>query len=214
MARMDKQTATKAAIAIEFTKQRQLLEERIKELELALAEKNNIINEMKRESVLYTTEEHIIKRVLELKAQGHQYSVILDKLKFSSLNTTIEEIRNICLNTDSLSPELQLYYKTQVQAFEDSIKVNPELLKDTLTKRYEFLYNEASIDLINAVEVEERRRIRVEMKDHLKALNEVLKNIVYDEESDIVKDEIHKSMNDINKLQENMTFQVQEEYIC
>jgi len=214
MARMDKQTATKAAMAIEFTKERQLFEERIKELELALAEKNNIINEMKRESVLYTTEEHIIKRVLELKAQGHQYSVILDKLKFSSLNTTIEEIRNICLNTDSLSPELQLYYKTQVQAFEDSIKVNPELLKDTLTKRYEFLYNEASIDLINAVEVEERRRIRVEMKDHLKALNEVLKNIVYDEESDIVKDEIHKSMNDINKLQENMTFQVQEEYIC
>jgi hypothetical protein len=34
------------------------------------------------------------------------------------------------------------------------------------------------MDLITVTEVEERRKIRVEMKDHLKELNNVLKNIV------------------------------------
>jgi len=128
------------------------------------------IQELKRESLVYSTDENKIKKVLDLKAQGHQYSVIFDKMKYSSFQINVNEIRNICLNIDTFSPELQLYYKKQVEAFEESIKINPELLKDTLTKRYEFLYNEASIDLVDVTEVEERRKIRLEMKEHLKEM--------------------------------------------
>jgi len=136
--------------------------------------------------MVYMTDGNKIKKVLELKAKGNQYSVILDKMKFSSFDVTVEEIRDICLNIENLDSESQLYYKKQVEAFEESIKIKPELLKDALTNRYEFLYNEASIDLVNAVEVVERRRIRLEMKDHLKELNNVLKTIVdNDKEIDV-----------------------------
>jgi hypothetical protein len=179
--------------------------------ELALKEKE--IQELKRESLVYSTDENKIKKVLDLKAQGHQYSVIFDKMKYSSFQINVNEIRNICLNIDTFSPELQLYYKKQVEAFEESIKINPELLKDTLTKRYEFLYNEASIDLVDVTEVEERRKIRLEMKEHLKEMNNVLKNIVEDNDVLFPEEEVDKSMSQLNKIQEQFNFSYTEEYV-
>ena len=199
MAKLSKDDMTKEALVLRFTTQLSQKDERIKKLEKEITIKDREFKELEKEVVVFKTPENIQKKILELKAQGHQYSVILDKMKYSSLDTDINEIRNICLNIDSLNPELLLYYKKQVEAFEESIKINPELLKDTLTKRYEFLYNEASMDLITVTEVEERRKIRVEMKDHLKELNNVLKNIVGNEKDLETNETLSKIAKGLNK---------------
>jgi hypothetical protein len=186
MSRITADKINKDAMVDKFTFELKKKDEIIKELKVVVDAKSKRIKELENESMVYTTDGNKIKKVLELKAKGNQYSVILDKMKFSSFDVTVEEIRDICLNVENLDSESQLYYKKQVEAFEESIKIKPELLKDALTNRYEFLYNEASIDLVNAVEVVERRRIRLEMKDHLKELNNVLKTIVdNDKEIDV-----------------------------
>ncbi len=186
MSRITADKINKDAMVDKFTFELKKKDEIIKELKVVVDAKSKRIKELKNESMVYMTDGNKIKKVLELKAKGNQYSVILDKMKFSSFDVTVEEIRDICLNIENLDSESQLYYKKQVEAFEESIKIKPELLKDALTNRYEFLYNEASIDLVNAVEVVERRRIRLEMKDHLKELNNVLKTIVdNDKEIDV-----------------------------
>ncbi len=208
---MARNNETLGSYQIKITK---LLEEKeetnkkIEKLKNQINAKDREIQELKKESLVYSTDENKIKKVLDLKAQGHQYSVIFDKMKYSSFQIDVNEIRNICLNIDTFSPELQLYYKKQVEAFEESIKINPELLKDTLTKRYEFLYNEASMDLVDVTEVEERRKIRLEMKDHLREMNNVLKNIVEDNEEindgtgvlDTTMEEYKNNSNKIIKL--------------
>jgi len=139
---MARNNETLGSYQIKITKlleEKEEVQKKNEKLKHEISLKDKEIQELKRESLVYSTDENKIKKVLDLKAQGHQYSVIFDKMKYSSFQIDINEIRNICLNIDTFSPELQLYYKKQVEAFEESIKINPELLKDTLTKRYEFL---------------------------------------------------------------------------
>jgi len=64
------------------------------------------------------------------------------------------------------------------------------------------------MDLVDVTEVEERRKIRLEMKDHLREMNNVLKNIVEDNEDindgtgvlDTTMEEYKNNSNKIIKL--------------
>lgn len=160
--------------------EKNILQKEVISLKDTITCNNSEISKLNKTINIERTDEDTTKKILSLFAQGHQYSVILDKLRFNSYDVDIETIKDTCLNIDSIEPSMQLYYKQQVESYEEGIKINPETLKDGLAKKYQFLYNEASLDLTKVVEIEERRKIREEMNKHLDKLNNVLKNIVDD----------------------------------
>jgi hypothetical protein len=193
-------TETKASVADKLGTQLKIKNEKIKELELRVIELEKLNNNLKKEVVVYKTDEDVTKKILSYYAQGYQYSVILDKMRFNSYELEVEDIKNICLNIEDLEPEIKLYYRKQVKSYEEDIKINSDVLKDSLVQKYQFLYNEASMDLVNVGEVEERRKIREEMNKHLDKLNNVLKNVVDDKDSPInKKEEVDKSMANYSK---------------
>lgn len=150
-----------------------LLENRNKQIK----DLNEQIQRLKAEKFVNSTEEDIIKKILSYYAKGYQFSLILEKLRFNAYDVDIEKIRSICLNLDDLENTYILYYKEQVEAYEKSIKINPELLKDNLIQRYQLLINDVSEDLSKTESIDEKRKLRQEMNLHMDKLNNVLKVI-------------------------------------
>lgn len=180
---------------------------RIQELEKLLKLRNNevtkfkrLLQNLKQIKQQETTDKEVIKNILKYYAKGYQYSIILDKMRFNCYDIDISFIKDVCTNIEDMENDLYLYYKEQVQAYEESIKINPELLKDNLIQKYQILINDASLDLTNVSEIEEKRKIREEINKHLKEMNNVLKNIVDDKgNSDNKVDEINKVMENYNE---------------
>lgn len=147
-----------------------LLENRNKQIK----DLNEQIQRLKAEKFVNSTEEDIIKKILSYYAKGYQFSLILEKLRFNAYDVDVEKIRSICLNLDDLENTYILYYKEQVEAYEKSIKINPELLKDNLIQRYQLLINDVSEDLSKTESIDEKRKLRQEMNLHMDKLNNVL----------------------------------------
>lgn len=167
------------------------------------------VQKLKADKFMSTTEEDVIKKILSYYAKGYQFSLILEKLRFNAYDVDIEKIRQICLNIDDLENTYILYYKEQVEAYEKSIKINPELLKDNLIQRYQLLINDASEDLTKIESVDEKRKLREEIRNHMDKLNNVLKNVIDDNKGENDKSkEAEIVMQDFNtsqrKLEDNL----------
>jgi hypothetical protein len=99
------------------------------------------------------------------------------------MESDIEFIKTICQNIDDLDSEMILYYKEQVKAYEEGIKINPEILKDNMIRLYQGLINDATMDLDSITDTEEKRKIREEIDKRADKINNVLKNIIDDKNS-------------------------------
>ncbi len=182
---------------------------KISELEKLIETKNKQIKDLnekvgnlKVETTVKNSEENIIKKILSYYAKGYQFSLILEKLRFNAYDANLETIRRVCLNIDDLDNTYILYYKEQVEAYEKSIKINPELLKDNLMQRYQLLINDASEDLSKTDSVDEKRKLREEIRGHMRELNAVLKNIVEDNSEEAT---LNKEVEDIKTEIRNNT---------
>ncbi len=210
------------AVSQEETRLKGMIMERetkIKELEELNSAKNKQIktlteqiSKLKTDKLLSTTEEDVIKKILSYFAKGYQFSLILEKLRFNAYDIDMEKIRQICLNIEDMDNKYILYYKEQVKAYEESIKINPELLKDNLIQKFQLLINDASEDLVKIESIEEKRKLREEIKGHMKEMNAVLKNVI-DDKNGITAEEIFSSMETIDKLNKTVRFVIKEEEI-
>lgn len=97
-----------------------------------------------------------------------------------------------------------LYYKEQVEAYEKSIKINPELLKENSLKTYEKLINDAFEDLSKVETIEEKVKIRSEIKDLLDKRGNVFKNITNNTENMQNIKEVEAVMQDFNTAQKKL----------
>jgi len=152
----------------------------------------------------------VMKKILNYYAKGYMYKVIYDKMIYIGFDGTIEDIETICKNVEDLDSELVLYYKKQKKAYVEEIKINPDVLKDSLVSMYLELINSASMDLEQVKEVEERRKIREEIKNHGREVNALIKNIQdgdnVSQQSDILSKMASKLSNTLSD--EKNTFEV------
>ncbi len=177
-----------------------LLENRNKQIK----DLNEQIQRLKTEKFVDSTEEDIIKKILSYYAKGYQFSLILEKLRFNAYDVDIEKIKTICNNLDDLDNSFILYYKEQVDAYEKSIKINPELLKENSLKTYEKLINDAFEDLSKVETIEEKVKIRSEIKDLLDKRGNVFKNITNNTENVQNIKEVEAVMQDFNTAQKKL----------
>lgn len=177
-----------------------LLESRNKQIK----DLNEQIQRLKAEKFVNSTEEDIIKKILSYYAKGYQFSLILEKLRFNAYDVDIEKIKTICNNLDDLDNSFILYYKEQVEAYEKSIKINPELLKENSLKTYEKLINDAFEDLSKVETIEEKVKIRSEIKDLLDKRGNVFKNITNNTENVQNIKEVEAVMQDFNTAQKKL----------
>ncbi len=177
-----------------------LLENRNKQIK----DLNEQIQRLKAEKFVNSTEEDIIKKILSYYAKGYQFSLILEKLRFNAYDVDIEKIKTICNNLDDLDNGFILYYKEQVEAYEKSIKINPELLKENSLKTYEKLINDAFEDLSKVETIEEKVKIRSEIKDLLDKRGNVFKNITNNTENVQNIKEVEAVMQDFNTAQKKL----------
>jgi exonuclease VII small subunit len=178
MARMDKQTATKAAIAIEFTKQRQLLEERIKELELEIVDRDNTIKELRRGVNLLGTEDDIKKKILAFRSRMYSPIKIHESLQYIGIDVEVETIKDIVNNIESLSPELKLYYSECIDSYESEVKINPQLLKQASLDGIMFLMDECLSLIKNSTDAGEKDRFMKSYNEYIKTKTALLKDVV------------------------------------
>lgn len=177
-----------------------LLENRNKQIK----DLNEQIQRLKAEKFVNSTEEDIIKKILSYYAKGYQFSLILEKLRFNAYDVDIEKIKTICNNLDDLDNSFILYYKEQVEAYEKGIKINPELLKENSLKTYEKLINDAFEDLSKVETIEEKVKIRSEIKDLLDKRGNVFKNITNNTENVQNIKEVEAVMQDFNTAQKKL----------
>jgi hypothetical protein len=177
-----------------------LLENRNKQIK----DLNEQIQRLKAEKFVNSAEEDIIKKILSYYAKGYQFSLILEKLRFNAYDVDIEKIKTICNNLDDLDNSFILYYKEQVEAYEKSIKINPELLKENSLKTYEKLINDAFEDLSKVETIEEKVKIRSEIKDLLDKRGNVFKNITNNTENVQNIKEVEAVMQDFNTAQKKL----------
>lgn len=177
-----------------------LLENRNKQIK----DLNEQIQRFKAEKFVNSTEEDIIKKILSYYAKGYQFSLILEKLRFNAYDVDIEKIKTICNNLDDLDNSFILYYREQVDAYEKSIKINPELLKENSLKTYEKLINDAFEDLSKVETIEEKVKVRSEIKDLLDKRGNVFKNITNNTENVQNIKEVEAVMQDFNTAQKKL----------
>lgn len=187
---------TKEAIISKFT-------DKVHERDKTIAELNRIIEELKKKISLLNTDDDTTKEILKYYAQGYQYSVILDKMRYGAYDISIEDIRETCMSIDKLEPTYQKYYKKQVQDYEDSIKINPKSIEKSSLETYKMLMNDASVELSNTDDPIIKSKLRKEIADLTKLKAEILKNQIGNEQDNQTSSEVRKIQQDINKKKEN-----------
>ena len=188
----------KKALASKFAQKSAEYKKEIKEKDIKIAELESKIRSIKAEIQISRTDEDTKKKILSYYAKGFQYGIILDKLKFNNYEITIEAIRDICMNVDDLESELILYYKKEVKAYEESININSNILQNDLIRIYDILINDAMIDLKNAQTLQDKNKLREEIRGHTDKKNNVLRTIVVKEE-EIADSEIQDIKNSIRQ---------------
>jgi len=186
---------------------------KIDELEELNDKKNKDILDLKKHIVELQTaivtsdsDDDLIKKILILYAKNNSYLEIFDKIKLQGYrDIELIYIKEICTNRKNLKSEFVLYFKEQQEAYIKSISMKPDVHIDKNLLRLERLYNEAELDLAKCETLDEKKKIREELRNLIKESNGTIKNII-DDKTDIVQNEaLSKIANGLTKaLSENM----------
>jgi len=152
------------------------------------------------------SDDDLIKKILILYAKNNSYLEIFDKIKLQGYrDIELIYIKEICTNRKNLKSEFVLYFKEQQEAYIKSISMKPDVHIDKNLLRLERLYNEAELDLAKCETLDEKKKIREELRNLIKESNGTIKNII-DDKTDIVQNEaLSKIANGLTKaLSENM----------
>lgn len=165
------------------TKQREIAEAitYIEELERELDEVKSSYSEMSEklergENVLLT-DDGIIKKVLELRAKNYAPSLISEKLSYLGVEVSTNRVKDI-VNSE-LSAEHELYLSQCKKAYEEAIKINSSVLKQTSIEEIQRLIDSCYEDLerLETDDIKLRSSLRIEVKGLINERNNLIKNI-------------------------------------
>lgn len=178
------------------------------ELEKLLETRNRDILKLKKqittlqaEIITKTSDKDIVKKILSLYAKNNSHVEIFEKMKYKGYReVTLDYVKEICDNREELDSDLVLYFKEQEESYSKQLNIDSDMLKDKIKIRYERLYNDAEYDLSQCETVDEKRKIREEMNKHLDKMNNMLKNVIDDKDSEKVDDNLSQIKDSVKEL--------------
>ena len=168
-------------------------QDKIKQLETEIEDvkkqaDRQVINAEKTYKLTKTNDE-IKKMVLGLRAKNVSNLRICNYLNDNGVSIEIHEVEYIINNINMLSPELDLYYKNQCKAYEESVKINVETQKqyiiDGLLESINILdkmINDKMSD--NDYDAQLIKNILDTRNNHYRTLNGLIGNIVEENKVD------------------------------
>lgn len=153
------------------------LENTIKTLnnENTMLKKNNEILIRKYDKL--TTEDYVIKKILELRAKNYSPVIIRDKLKLQGIEKTLKNIKDII--SSELTTELELYFSKCKQEYAESIKINTTYYHQSSIDEIQRLIDSAYEDLENCEEEDiiQRSKLRDSISNYISKRDTLMRNI-------------------------------------
>lgn len=153
------------------------LENTIKTLnnENTILKKNNEILIRKYDKL--TTEDYVIKKILELRAKNYSPVIIRDKLKLQGIEKTLKNIKDII--SSELTTELELYFSKCKQEYAESIKINTTYYHQSSIDEIQRLIDSAYEDLENCEEEDiiQRSKLRDSISNYISKRDTLMRNI-------------------------------------
>ena len=204
-------------LEIEMLQDKKKYEKKINELSDLLNKKDIELNKLKAEAKKYksqcnilTTDDVKIKKILELRARKDDTTLIQQKMNNMGISIEIEEIEDICLNIDSLGVEYVEFYNECLEKFEKQLKINPTILKNKNLENNLFSIDEIKKMISETGEPDTKLKLINQLDVLTKTNVKILEGGIVTDKEDVIKDNINESMNKLDKINESISFVVEE----
>ena len=186
MARNNETTMTLNMKISQLLSEKKDLEAKYKKQVDELKNKNaNLEKELlsiKRGISIFQTEEDTTKKILSLKAQMLSPTTIRDRLNYIGIEISLEDIKNIVYNIDELEMTLKDYYNECIEAYNNSLKTNNNILKNKALAENQYM-----IDMIKEIIEEvsdpfEKTKQMDKLDKYLNTMNSLLKDVVLEQD--------------------------------
>lgn len=124
-----------------------------------------------------TTEDYVVKKILELRAKNYSPVIIRDKLQLQGIEKDLKSIKDII--SSELSTEMELYFSKCRQEYAESIKINTTYYHQSSIDEIQRLIDSAYEDLENCDEddIVQRSKLRDSISNYLGKRDVLMKNI-------------------------------------
>ena len=170
-------------IANEASKQREY-ENEIIELKERIFELEEELENYKTATTVNSLNDEIIFKILDFRARNYSPNIIQDKLMYINIDITIDEIESIINNIESLTSEQQKKYKEFCQAYEDSIKINPSILKQSNLIDNQFCIDKTQKKINSMTDTEELGKWLDRLDRYINTKTKLLGDVVLKNEED------------------------------
>jgi uncharacterized FAD-dependent dehydrogenase len=181
-------TATKESVADKLGVQLKKKNEKIKELESEVNKLNKELKSAQRGMSIYSTEDEVKKKVLELRSKNYSPNKILDRCDHVGIDIELNTIKDIVNNIEELSSDLRLHYRKCVEDYEKEIKINPQILKQASLDDVQFQIDQIKEIIAECDDTESKVKHMGQLNEYIKTRNAILKDVVLGE--DDIKQEI------------------------
>ena len=175
-------TATKESVSDKLGVQLKKKNEKIKELESEVNKLNKELKSAQRGMSIYSTEDEVKKKVLELRSKNYSPNKILDRCDHVGIDIELNTIKDIVNNIEELSSDLRLHYRKCVEDYEKEIKINPQILKQASLDDVQFQIDQIKEIIAECDDTESKVKHMGQLNEYIKTRNAILKDVVLGEE--------------------------------
>ena len=183
MARITDEDITKKGLIAKFNLEVDEKDNEIKELKSEINKLNKELQSAKRGMALYSTDDEIKKKVLELRSKNYSPIKILDRCQHIAIDIGLESIKEIVNNIEELSPDMRIYYKQSVEDYEKEIKINPQILRQASLDDIQFQIDKMK-EMIDKAERDNEDTATIakymdKLDVYIKTRSTILKDVVF-----------------------------------
>jgi len=182
MARITDDDITKKGLVAKFNLEMDEKENEIKELKIKLDEKEKECKSLKRGISIYSTDDSTKKKILELRSKYYSPIRIVETFSHFGEDIELDSVKDIVNNIDELDIEYSEYYRECVEKYENNIKINPNIQKQSSLNEVVFLMDETMEMIRECSDNAEKDKYMRSYNDYIKTKTSLLKDVVFGEE--------------------------------
>lgn len=175
----------------------------VEELERENEKLKNYITEMQSEldgyklgAVLNETNDDVSIKILEFRAKNYSPDTIQEKMKYLKIEIDVKAIEEIINNIESLSPALQVAYTKACEQYEESIKINPSILKQSNLIENQFCIDEIKKMIQISTDEDKKANLFDRLDRYINTKTKLLGEVVLKDESGAEGTEYVRNMKD------------------
>ena len=137
---------------------------------------------------------------------------IKDRLDYTGIEITLEEIKDIVYNIDELGGDMISYYNECTEAYNNQLKTNNNILKEKAISENQFMIDEIKQMISECVDNGEKARYMQQLDKYLNTMNSLLKDVVFNEEEKEME-VLNSNTDKIERANKSVSFMISEEFV-